>query len=153
MPVADLWMRGRQRNSGFDVRVVVSHDFPCAAIFRENLQESRMERAARVSRYTWRTLRAFHRRQGLNDGHIGSDELQRDDLLLERAVLENSREDYLMLFEKGIVTLEILAADVGERSSTSEVLGVADGVAVVPRSGFILDDFEDRSLVLLLLGT
>src|ERR1043166_9097910 len=51
-----LLLHGSQRTAWFHVGVVVDNDLPGSAIFGDDLQQSRMERAARISRDTRRTL-------------------------------------------------------------------------------------------------
>src|SRR3954468_12079718 len=134
----------RQRRSGFQVGVVICDDSPYATIFGNNLQQSCMERAFLVFCDAWRSLRARDTGEGFDDGDVGADESQRSDILRQRAVLEYPVEDYLMLFEKGVVTFEVLAADVGEGSRAREISRVSDGVAFIPARGLTVDDSANR---------
>ena len=68
------------------------------------------------------------RRQHLHDGNIGPNELQRDNVLLERASVKLSLEDVVMPVNERLTPSEELPSDICEGAVGRKMPGVGDGI-------------------------
>ena len=91
--------------------------------------------------------RARYCGEHLNDSNIGSYEFERDDILLECRVLEDSCEDHFMLLEKRRMTCEELSADVRKGSVECEGSGITNGVSLVPCIDLDLNDVANGGFI------